>query len=100
MGAGARPPSLPGGIDLQECDAGTLSCLLRIVESKASPSVCLAQACDLFSAVEYCLADKLRDLLFDYLEPMVAELTAKEVRAIAAWRGRCAQREIIHRSAL
>lgn len=44
-------------------------------------SVSLAQACDLFSAVEYCLADKLRDLLFDYLEPMVAALTAKEVRS-------------------
>jgi hypothetical protein len=75
----SRPSSLPGGIDLQECDASTLSCLLRIVESKAYPSLSLARACDLFSAVEYCLADKLRDLLFDYLDPMVAELTAKEV---------------------
>jgi hypothetical protein len=103
-----EPPSLPGRIDLQECDASTLSVLLRIVESKAPPRVTLAQACNLFSAVEYCLADKLRDLLFDYLEPMIADLTAKEVcnmtpktplviqvSFVVSFKGRCSQSALL-----
>jgi hypothetical protein len=77
---GGLSGGMGGGIDVQECDPATLACLLRIVESKASATVSLRQACNLFSAVEYCLAEKLPDLLFDYLAPLVEKLTAKEVR--------------------
>lgn len=78
-----QPPQLPQmrEVEVAECDPATLGCLLQMVESRAVPAVTLRQATQLFAAAQYCLAERLQELLFDYLAPMVRELTAKEVRA-------------------
>lgn len=77
-----QPPLLPQmrEVDVHECEPATLGCLLQMVESRAVPAITLRQATQLFAAAQYCLAERLQELLFDYLAPMLQELTAKEVR--------------------
>eukprot|EP00892_Ulva_mutabilis_P012225 jgi/Ulvmu1/9375/UM051_0002.1 len=76
-----QPPLLPQmrEVDVHECEPATLGCLLQMVESRAVHAITLRQATQLFAAAQYCLAERLQELLFDYLAPMVQELSAKEV---------------------
>ena len=75
-------------VDVRECDPASLALLLQLIEGRAPKKATLQQACDIFSVLEYCLADSLFEIIPNYLEPLMEELSAREVRSTAlpgAW---------------
>lgn len=72
-------PKTAQSVDVRECDPASLALLLQLIEGRAPKQATLQQACDVFSVLEYCLADSLFELVPNYLEPLVSELSAKEV---------------------
>lgn len=77
-------PSTIQSVDVQECDPATLALLLQLIEGRAPKKVTLQQACDIFSVLEYCLADSLFEIIPNYLEPLMEELSAREVGFMTA----------------
>jgi hypothetical protein len=54
--------------------------MLQLIEGRAPKKATLQQACDIFAVLEYCLADSLLEIIPNYLEPLMEELSAREVR--------------------
>lgn len=83
-------------VRLDAVSADTLDLLLRLMEGKAPARVTLRQACELFGALDYCLAQNLAAAVVYYLGPLIMALTPKEVCTFsmahppAACRRRCA----------
>ena len=64
---------------LDAVSADTLDLLLRLIEGKAPARVTLRQACELFEALDYCLAQNLAAVVVYYLGPLIMSLHPKEV---------------------
>jgi hypothetical protein len=77
---GIVTPKTAQSVDVRECDPASLALLLQLIDGRAPKQVTLQQACDIFSVLEYCLAESLFELIPSYLEPLMSRLTAKEVR--------------------
>eukprot|EP00892_Ulva_mutabilis_P004346 jgi/Ulvmu1/2283/UM013_0130.1 len=69
---------------LDAVSADTLDVLLRLMEGRAPPRVTLRQACELFGALDYCLAQNLAAVVVYYLGPLIMALSPKEVAWLLA----------------
>lgn len=64
---------------LDGVSAQTLDLLLRLMEGKAPSRMTLAQAGEVFAALDYCLVQNLSAVIVYYLGPMITALHPKEV---------------------